>query len=94
MGFIKVKGKWKLAYPKKNYESYKEYAKQREIDNYEERLLEWSKDYKKTLPNGNVCYDLEKWDIYDELTRDRGGRDTGEIRKPSDSATLDNPFSK
>lgn len=96
MGFIKVKGKWKLAYPKKNYESYKEYAKQREIDNYEERLLEWSKNYSEVLPNGSVKIDLEKYDVYTEITRDKGERDIAELLKPKsiDSATLDNPFSK
>lgn len=96
MGFIKVKGKWKLAYPKKNKESFIEFNKQRELDNYEERLLEWSKNYSEVLENGSVKIDLEKWDVYEELTRDKGERDIAELLKPKpiDSATLDNPFSK
>lgn len=95
MGFIKVKGKWKLAYPKKNKESFIEFNKQRELDNYEERLLEWSKNYSEVLENGSVKIDLEKWDVYEELTRDKGERDIAELLKPKpiDSAT-DNPFSK
>lgn len=62
MGFIKKKGKWKLAYPYQNKKSHIEYVKQLRVERFEEESQEFL-EYKKVLPNGDEIIDLEKYEL-------------------------------